>query len=82
MTRFIIHLEQQEIANLLTLLETEILMMDDVFSEEEFILFTEKLLKQNLNLLKLLQKIDFSGSVDQLELLASKTNKKYKTARG
>ena len=82
MTQFIIHLEQQEIANLLTLLETEILMMDDVFSEEEFILFTEKLLKQNLNLLKLLQKIDFSGSVDQLELLASKTNKKYKTARG
>jgi len=82
MTPFIIHLEKQEIANLLTLLETDSLMKDDVFSEEELILFTEKLMKQNSNLLKLLQKIDFSCSVDQLELLLGETSKKSKSNRG
>jgi hypothetical protein len=81
MTPFIIWLEKQDLDNIIVMLvkSDDLIMQNNiVFNNDELVNFTENLMEQNTDLLKLLKKIDFSVLIDKLEVQQIRSHQKCK----
>jgi hypothetical protein len=81
MTPFIIWLGKQDLDNLIVTLikSNDLIIQNDItFKDDELVYFTENLIQQNADLLKLLKKIDFSVLADKLEVQQIGSHQKCK----